>query len=155
MQDPVGEAARRDAGIRPASGSYWDDFQTGVARAEGDLEKLAADLLLLPSIVNRPSQHGLDTAGKLAGYLARVAEALRRKDEPRAESGVAKVLHASDWFAGLTPTDAKIGDCCPGADGLRPTVVIRFPDDAAGRRAAARVFELLAGVEEEKRDHES
>jgi hypothetical protein len=54
---------------------FWNDFQAGVARAEADLPALAADLLLLPRIVAEPAARGLDTAGKLAGYLARIAEA--------------------------------------------------------------------------------
>lgn len=56
---------------------FLDDFQAGVSRAEHDLCDLAADLLLLSRIVAEPATRGLDTAGKLAGYLARVSEALR------------------------------------------------------------------------------
>lgn len=62
---------------------YWNDFEAGVAIAEADLRHVAADLLLLPRIVAAPAAHGLDTAGKLAGYLARVAEAARRDPAAR------------------------------------------------------------------------
>lgn len=64
---------------------FWNDFEAGVARVEGELPKLAADLLMLPRIVADPTAHGLDTAGKLAGYAARVAEALRH--DPMARQG--------------------------------------------------------------------
>lgn len=137
-------------GAHPAPGTYWDDFQTGVARAEGDLEKLAADLLLLPRIVAEPAIRGLDTAGKLAGYLARVAEALRRDGEPpgapaHVDAPTAAVDH---WFVGLAQAGARISDCCHGAEGVRPTVVVRLSDDAAGRKAAARVIELLSELDQ-------
>ncbi len=66
---------------------YWDDFQAGVARAEAELGDLAADLLLLPRIVADPAARGLDTAGKLAGYLARVAEAARHDPAVRRGRG--------------------------------------------------------------------
>jgi hypothetical protein len=56
---------------------FWNDFEAGVARAEAELPDLASDLLLLARVVADPAHHGLDTAGKLAGYLARVSEALR------------------------------------------------------------------------------
>ncbi|GIX10342.1 hypothetical protein [Elioraea sp.] len=139
-----------DGATHPAPGTYWDDFQTGVSRAEHELCDLAADVLLLPRIVAEPATCGLDTAGKLAGYLARVSEALRHDDEPpRAPADVKAPPAAVDhWFVGLAQADARISDCCHGTEGMRPTVVVRLSDDAAGRKAAARVIELLSELDQ-------
>ena len=139
-----------DGAKHPAPGTYWDDFQAGVSRAERELGDLAADLLLLSRIVVEPATHGLDTAGKLAGYLARVSEALKRDDEPPGAPANVKAPPAAvdHWFVGLAQGGARISDCCHGAEGLRPTVVVRLSDDAAGRTAAARVIELLSELEQ-------
>lgn len=132
----------------PAYGTYWEDFQVGVARAERELGQLAANLMRLPHIAASPSNSGLDTPGKLAGYFARVAEALRRDHDPPAARMPRSVLQ---WFAGMARSDSRIADCCAGAEGIQPTAVIRFSDDVAGRRAAARVIELLAEMEGDSR----
>jgi hypothetical protein len=129
---------------------FWHDFHAGVMRAAGELEKLADDPLLLSRIVASPDAYGLDRPGQLAGYVARVAEGLRRDDEPpAAPAKVAAPPAAVDhWFVGMVQADARISDCCHGAEGVRPTVVVRLSDDSAGRKAAARVIELLSELDQ-------
>jgi hypothetical protein len=69
---------------------FWNDFEAGVARAERDLPSLATDPMLLARIIASRERQGLDNAGKLAAYLARVSEVLRHdpaSSKARAMSG--------------------------------------------------------------------
>lgn len=68
---------------QPPPDGFWDGFAAGVARAEADLPSLAADLLRLARVVGAPSAHGLNESGALAGYLARVSEAVRHDPAAR------------------------------------------------------------------------
>lgn len=65
------------------SNDFWTNFEAGVARAELALPELAADLMLLARIVADPEKYALNAPGELAGYLARVAEALRHDQAAR------------------------------------------------------------------------
>lgn len=68
---------------QPPPGGFWDGFADGIARAEAELPALAADLLMLARVVGTPCEHGLNKTGALAGYLARVSEAVRHDPAAR------------------------------------------------------------------------
>ncbi|MCS6853490.1 MAG: hypothetical protein NZ523_01870 [Elioraea sp.] len=59
---------------------------------------LAGDVIRLLCIFADPAGHGIDIAGNLAGYFARVAEVLRREDEEPSVTKVRMIRGARELF---------------------------------------------------------